>query len=164
MTTIAVRSGIIACDSRVTEGAIIHPGSVLPGKVVVSIHREVLYAFCGEVGAAMAVIAQFECGEKFPWENPIDFNAKDWTELDATILVMYPDKSVWVFEGSGYYQMNSPFMALGSGAAPALAAMHMGASAARAVEIATKVDIYSAPPVKVFSVADIPRRKRRKRT
>jgi hypothetical protein len=39
------------------------------------------------------------------------------------------------------------FYAIGSGAKAALGALHMGATARRAVEIACRVDPYSAPPL-----------------
>lgn len=45
-------------------------------------------------------------------------------------------------------RLEGRFFAIGSGAKLALAAMEMGASARRAVEIACKYDLYSRPPIR----------------
>ena len=58
-------------------------------------------------------------------------------------------------ENAGWYPLEGEFHALGAGQPAALAAMHMGASAVKAVEIAIKLDKNSGPPVMSLCLADI---------
>jgi len=51
------------------------------------------------------------------------------------------------------------FYAVGSGAKAALGAMHMGADAKKAVEIACRIDPYTRPPITVMSLAATPKPK-----
>ena len=55
-------------------------------------------------------------------------------------VLIEPDGRVREFEGVGEISNPAPFYAWGSGMPPALAALYMGATAERAVEIAMLVD------------------------
>lgn len=69
-----------------------------------------------------------------------DFSEDDRAEFHA--LVMHPDGRIeeWETERFGV-PVEDPFWAIGSGRVAALAAMHMGADATRAVEIAALCDV-----------------------
>jgi len=67
---------------------------------------------------------------------------------DATVVRLMPDGTIRVYEAGGSYIENvAEFLAWGSGMAPALGAMHMGADAVKAVEIAALVDAHTGGPV-----------------
>jgi len=66
---------------------------------------------------------------------------------ETTVIVIELDGKVRVHEENGDYTVTGPYHAWGSGLAPALGALMMGADAVRAVEIAGEIDPYSAGPV-----------------
>ena len=132
MTTVAVRDGVMACDSRLTGGFI----SSAPGKVVVG--RDCIVGFCGPYasGYTGALWLAGELNDR-PETDSGDDNEfivlrRDGIWLADHILRMAPIKG--------------KFWATGSGGMAAMAAMHMGASALDAVKIAIKLDEGSGPP------------------
>jgi len=80
----------------------------------------------------------------------------DMEEVDAMMLtndgrILHFNQSLEPFE------VNDEFSAIGSGAMAALAAMHMGATVDRAIEVASLVDVGSGGPVQHYRIT----RKRR---
>lgn len=65
--------------------------------------------------------------------------APDMGDGSSGVLIE-ADGRVREFEGTGELFVDAPFYAWGSGMPPALAALHMGATAERAVEIAILID------------------------
>lgn len=66
---------------------------------------------------------------------------------DFTALILTDDG---LYEADAYCRPDKiiePFYAIGSGAKAALGAMHAGASARRAAEIACRIDPFSTPPI-----------------
>jgi ATP-dependent protease HslVU (ClpYQ) peptidase subunit len=73
-------------------------------------------------------------------------------EADFTALVL---TRKGLFEYGKYCRAErvlEPFYAIGSGCKAALGAMHMGADARRAVQVACKVDTYSGTPIVVMEL------------
>jgi 20S proteasome alpha/beta subunit len=72
------------------------------------------------------------------------------------MLLALTARQLYVIDEAGWWPFEGAFHAIGSGADAALAALHMGASAEQAVEVAIKVDQGSGPPIGVLRVSDIP--------
>lgn len=152
MTTIAYRSGIIAADSRETweseaGGASYQRCEKLFRKKIG--RRDVVIGTAGGSYLGMVFvdwypgIAKVAPGSGQPPEILRDAHLEE--DFECVIL-----------EGEHVYTVNhlcrpvrciEPFVAVGSGRKAAMAAMHMGANAKRAVEIACKIDPYSALPI-----------------
>jgi ATP-dependent protease HslVU (ClpYQ) peptidase subunit len=162
MTTIAARNGIVAYDSRIVGGD--HVSSETTHKAMIGKRHPVIYAGAGTVTSFMSYIDYLERKRKLPWEVGANWKHGDSPTLadDSAVLVAHKDGRVFFFEEDGWYEAKGVFHALGSGASAAIAAMHMKASAARAVQIAIKVDPNSGGPVNVLRLADIPERNKRR--
>jgi ATP-dependent protease HslVU (ClpYQ) peptidase subunit len=138
MTTIAFRSGIIAADSR--GGA---SGWVLPGfetKLLRLRHTTGVAAICGNLAEAMKL---------FDWlDDPLRGDKPQPGGNPRVIVVDQGGDRLTVYEdGHHYVEPPAPFYAWGSGFPVALGAMHAGASAEKAVEIAGLVDPHTGGPV-----------------
>ena len=136
MTTIAVRGGIMACDSRITGGFI----SKSPRKVIVG--SKCIVGFCGGYAAGYAG-ALFLSGEST--DRPETYS----DDLEEYIVrsprgIEVADEQLRVAPISG------TFWATGSGGMAAMAAMHMGATALEAVRVAIKCDEVSGSPAKEY--------------
>lgn len=148
MTTIAYRAGILAADSQVTYGGDEDAGSRK--------HRcQKLFrkrAFGADVVIATA-------GEGPPGMLFVDWYGKKskppavLAEAEFTCLVLDED-GLWEFDRwCRAEQIAEEFYAIGSGAKVALGAMHHGASAREAVEIAKLVDPYTGGEVKTMELS-----------
>jgi hypothetical protein len=158
VTTIAVRDGIIACDSQ--EG--IHSDG---GGDRFYEHSEKVYPVYDETGDK--VICYIGCsgdsdGAPLFIEWYTEFYGTDYCdkqilkrmfEFDTEALILNDDGSIET--GSTYgiiHPCLEPFYAIGSGTKAALAAMHMGAGAEEAVKIACKVDPHTGGEIQVFRI------------
>lgn len=149
MTTIAYRAGILAADSQVTYSGDESAGSRK--------HRcQKLFrkkAFGGEVIIATA-------GEGAPGMLFVDWYGKKGkppavlADSEFTCLVLDED-GLWEFDNYCRAEpITEEFYAIGSGAKVALGAMHHGASAREAVEIAKLVDPYTGGEVKTMELVN----------
>jgi len=153
MTTVAWRQGVVAFDSRLTQGGDIMTEFLT--KVRLSNVHPVVYAGCGSAG-------QFHCAgilldqmELLPWDNP-NWQPNDNFDMeDATIMIVTAQDQVYYIEGKYWFPVEAPFCAMGSGGVAARAAMMAGASAEEAVAIACKLDTGSGLPVHTIHVSDI---------
>lgn len=153
MTTVAWREGVFAADSRATYeseagGARVRNCQKVYRKVigVGRRKREVLIAVSGDVSPALIFVEWYGSGKPYP-QILADIDS------DFTCLV-YSKRGL--FEYDAYCQaeeVKEKFWAIGSGAKAALGAMHAGADAWRAVNIACKIDPYTAPPVTVHQLS-----------
>lgn len=140
MTTIAIRNGTMACDSRGSRGQCILPGAAQK-------------LFRMNDGGVAAIVGDYAPGWAYvDWLN----NPGDRSEPgigDASVIRLHPDKTVTVYECGGFFKEDvTQFCAWGSGMAPALAALHMGASAIKAVQIAMLVDPGSGGEIQSMKV------------
>lgn len=151
MTTIAYRDGKIAADSLLTYitesgGARKFRCAKLFKKKVGTEQREVIIATAGESAPALVFVDWYGSGADIP-ETLL------YHECDFTCLIIESDGKL--YEADKFCRPDEvlePFYAIGSGSKEALAAMHCGKSAAEAVEIAAKVDLYTGGEIRVMSL------------
>jgi hypothetical protein len=129
MSTIAYRDGVLAADSRVSDDWIM-PHT---GRKIERLPSGLLFAFSGNVYKQQAFLA---------WVLSREGEQPDLGD-DSKAMLVRPGGEVTFFMYKGSLVVEGPFCALGGGAPIAIAAMHMGASARRAVEIAALVDPYT---------------------
>lgn len=145
MTTIALRAGIIAADSRETweseaGGTTIGNCEKLFRKRVGK--RDVVIGTAG--GSYLGMIFVDWYGST--GEAPIVLRDAHLEE-DFDVLILDRGKVYTANHLCRPILVVDPFIAIGSGRKAALAAMHCGRSAREAVSIACKVDPFSAPPI-----------------
>ena len=154
MTTLALKNGILAFDSRITDGDVAHPDMFT--KAWVSRKHKVFIGGYGIVAVWVPVARYLEQLNKLPWRQRCWSNtAMPDLGDEAGLWVIEPDSSVYAFEGKNWYKMQGTRFAAGSGSKAALGAMMAGATAQRAVQIAIKLDPNSGPPVRMLKVADL---------
>ena len=157
MTTIAVKDGIMACDSQ--EGIGSSGGGDRAYYACSKIYpiysddknEELLYLIgcAGDSDGAPLFIEWFT--EYYETEFSDKQILKRMYEFDTDALILHADGTIET--GSSYgivHECNEKFYAIGSGTKCALAAMHMGASAEKSVEIAKKIDPHTGGKVQVF--------------
>lgn len=140
MTTIAYKDGVIAYDSQITRGDVITYDD---------------YEKCIE----QAGVKFFCCGTVSDYQRLVDayFGAKPDGNIDATALVLDGESLMMVAVDDATGLWKSPVMrdrpyAIGSGTPYAFAAMDMGASAEKAVEMAARRDTSTGGKVRTARV------------
>ena len=129
MTTIAMRSGVVASDSNIGLGGLKHPFGVQKLK---RLDSGLIVGITGDYCWFEPFVEWFELGT--PENRP---------NLQDSTILLFSATELTVFEGAGEFTLQLeeiPFAAWGSGAAPALGALHAGATAGEAVAIAALVD------------------------
>lgn len=141
MTTIAVKNGVMAFDSKITEDGG-HVGYMNKGRKT----SKFLVATCGSVEDGEAFMDWLAAGgvaadkKLFGLDRNLD---------DFLAIAINKTGKVFRYEGRLYpFVMEAPFFALGSGAPYAMGAMAFGASAAQAVKIASKFDLATGGTVR----------------
>ncbi len=154
MSTVVFRDGILAADTLMVQGSIKCPEGM--NKVVMGKAHPVIYAMAGRIAALAATVRIIESMPVPPWEGG-EYSAKPPLDSNDELAVFHRDGRVFSVETDGWWfePANVPFMALGSGAKAALGALHMGADAVRAVEVACLVDAFTGGPIVTMRVADI---------
>lgn len=139
MTTIVYRDGILAWDSQWTEDG---------GNFFYRNRKGWKDEEAGMIvaGAGSPAVMYDVLGRVLSDEAPEIRREKD---EETDVVILWRDGRLEVYDHLGRCVPHDPanFYAWGSGAAPALAALHMGATAAGAVNVAAKVDIYTCAPV-----------------
>ncbi len=129
MTTIAVRDGWIASDSQFTTDS---------GKTSCRKLFRVPDGILGLAGVSGPGLELLHWLRNHTCEEPVRTDEYAREGFDAILLTR---KGVFYYEESlSPDRVTGRFFACGSGGAAALGAMHMGASAAEAVRIASKID------------------------
>jgi len=158
VTTIAVKDGIMACDSQ--EGihsdgggdrAYYKCSKIYP--IYDETGNEVLYLIgcSGDSDGAPLFIEWFT--EFYETEFCDKQILKRMYEFDTDALILHADGTIET--GSSYgiiHECNEDFYAVGSGTKCALAAMYLGKSAEEAVEVSKKIDPHTGGKVQVFSI------------
>jgi len=146
MTTIAYRFNILAADSQIsvdTEG-----GGSRKFKCEKLYNKDgAIIALAGDSTSGLIFLDWYGTGKR-PSSRLIDGDA------DFTALVLRRDGLFEYDKWCRGDKILEEFYAIGSGAKAALGAMHMGADAVRAVEIACLIDTYSSPPVKHLKLGE----------
>lgn len=147
MTTIAYRDGVMAADSRAYAGY----NAALGSKTKIRRLEDGTLVGCSATvpGFGEAVLDWYARGAK-PDDAPKAEGAK------FSLLVVKPDGQA-LYAGDAFHlsgPISAPFFTIGSGEHAAQGALHHGASAAEAVEIACRVDVWSALPVMTLTHCD----------
>lgn len=137
MTTVAFRDGVMACDSRMTGGFV----SICKSKVIAG--RDATVGFCGDPIAAYP-LALYLAGEV---QDRPQSNSKD-----DVLFMVYRNGELFLADSElrELPLKGNKYFAIGSGEQAAMVAMHMGATAKEAVQMAIKVDENSGGPVREF--------------
>lgn len=137
MTTIAVRAGVMASDSRATYESATGGHRVGPCTKLYRKCGDIL-GTAGEVPPALVFLDWYgKPASKAPEELRLG-------KAECTVLVLRKDGVVLLYEGSCYAEpFPGEFWAIGSGAKAALGALHMGATAEQAVRVAALIDPYT---------------------
>ncbi len=134
MTTIVYRDGVLAADSRVTEGTLI-AGSVVKARRL----GKILTAGCGNVTDMEAFYSWVAGGMQ--GECKIEGDGEFW--------LIAPGQPLLIYESGKFLRLVSPFYAAGSGGKVARGALGLGADALTAVRVAAAQDTGSGAPFDV---------------
>lgn len=154
MTTIAYRDGVMAADSQCTQDGT----RACEVAKIARIHGW-LVGCSGSSGLAHEFQEWFraECRERLK-RTPASL-AVQGQDAKLSVLLVHPDGTIFGVDGLGHpYPIKGPFIADGTGFKVALGAMEMGASAAEAVKVASKYDIYTGGPVRTLKMSSRARR------
>lgn len=143
MTTIAYKDGVIAYDSRVTDGNIISDDSFDKCFVVDGVR----FFLTGAVSDHVYLIDAYFKG-KCPRRN-IDSRAFVFDKGALSECAISPGTGFWRYD----MRLDNP-AAIGSGAQFALAAMIMGASAEEAVRVAARLDSCTGGTIRTFRLEE----------
>lgn len=138
MTTIAYRDGWLAADGQITRGDMV---SETCAEKVRRLDDGSIVAFCGDMN-------QFTPFCEWYLDNTKPRPPMKIDDMRCGAIVLRPDGTLWDYDEIGVSQVHDKFAAWGSGGIVARAAMLMGASAWKAVEIACQVDIYSGGAIR----------------
>jgi len=145
MTTIAIKDGVVASDSRLTQG-----GQVVDDKF--NKRREsngVQFFIAGNITDDEQVIASY-----FQGDDVIE----DITGKPCADFIIVDGKNAYYgsIEEEGFWKMliqtNTPY-AIGSGASYALGAMDAGATAKEAVKIACR-DVFTGGIIRTYKIKE----------
>ncbi|AAP58718.1 50L [Xanthomonas phage Xp10] len=142
MTSIAFDGKSLACDSQVTSGSLkgrMDKFRRLPGGGVIIV--------AGEVELIDQAVQDFLDGE--PPET-----LRDADGMERAQFVRLDRSGCW-YTSDGTWNKFYPGDAIGSGAAYAITAMHLGLDAKKAVMVACDLDLYSSRPVKTFKMRGV---------
>lgn len=148
MTTIAYRAGIVAADSQETWG----DGRTNDCQKLFRMDNGTIIATAGDSYTGLIFVDWFKDGarkDSIPDLTNIDIDE------DFECLVLENTENIYIinrFFQKYYVEMPEKFYAVGWGATYAVAAMHMSASAKRAVEVAAKYDAYTGGKIKTMKV------------
>ncbi len=158
ITTIAVRDGVMACDSQ--EGISSEGGGDRAYYKCSKIYP--IYDSDGENIINLIGCSGDSDGAPLFIEWFTDFYQTDYCdkqilkrmfEFDTDALILYADGTIET--GSTYgiiHECNEPFYAIGSGTKCALTAMHLGKSAEEAVDVTKKIDPHTGGATQVFRI------------
>jgi ATP-dependent protease HslVU (ClpYQ) peptidase subunit len=154
MSTVVFRDGVLAADTLMVQGSIKCPESM--HKLARGRTHPVIYAMAGKTAALAASVRILESMPVAPW-NGGEFPARLPLDGSCELVAFHRDGRIFSFETDGLWfePAEVPFMALGSGSKAALGALHMGADAVQAVEIAALVDAYTGGPITSMRLSDI---------
>lgn len=141
MTTIAIKDGIMACDSRITSGNVVN----YLGFEKVMRHDDCYYGFagdCHQIALSKAYIKGEIALEHLP--DTVALEVVCMPKKGKPYLLTITDGCVTTMDIKGSFS-------IGSGSSFAMAAMECGATARQAVDVAKKYDIYSGGNTKAYT-------------
>lgn len=139
MTTIAVRNGVMAADSRETDQHEALEFSFVVSDRTRKLHRLPDDSVFGGADGSESIHRLLESLKSKTTCPKIE---------NVSGLLLNPDGSVRLYEGSAWIKIKDPYYAIGSGASFAMAAMHAGADAITAAKIGARMDPFSGGRVR----------------
>lgn len=143
MTTLAYRDGILAADRRMMCA-----GWKVPYEAtkIFSLNspKGIIAGVTGEYAEAVALIEWLR--------KPAQSSEMPKISENSRVVVVTARDVLEIYEASGVFTVRAKYAAWGSGMPPATAALIMGASAVRAVEVAAMVDEGTGPDVEMISI------------
>ena len=147
MTTIAYKDGFIAADGQVTSGS---------DTAIKDDHTKIfkfkydkkpcIVAACGTLYSNAIIIETTKMVLDGALASPLK---------GATMFISYNNKLYYCDDDTGMIELNKKkFYAIGSGEQFAMGAMEMGASAKKAVMIASKLDPWTGGKIKTAKIGD----------
>jgi ATP-dependent protease HslVU (ClpYQ) peptidase subunit len=138
VTTIAYKAGVFAADTQVTCG----DGSKLIVHKIKKLDDGSHYAMAGDTSAILRVERWMQRG------MPTRPRPRINKETDCDMLLVKADGSAWLLnDGFDFEKVDNAFIAIGSGAPYAMAAMACGRNAVQAVKVAARFDVNTSGPV-----------------
>ena len=136
MTTIVYRDGVLAADTLETD-----LGCVRVAKAKkIGRYAYMRWALIGSACQSHRLLGWLINGANG------DMPPSD----DCSVIAIFDSGEAKLYSNGGWQPLgDAPYYAWGSGAAFALGAMHMGASAEEAIEVAVKFDVFSGLPMMV---------------
>jgi ATP-dependent protease HslVU (ClpYQ) peptidase subunit len=133
MTIVAWDGYTLAADKRMnTEGG---PGATV--RKIAQLSNGSLVGWAGGLAFAQSVIKWLDAGADRELANEAWFEHED---MAVQVIMIAPDKSVWLYEHIDPVPVEDRFYAIGSGAPYAIVAMDLGQTAYQAVQMACKYD------------------------
>lgn len=145
MTTIAYKDGIMAADTAATSG-----NAKLLGVTKIAKHKDGL--LCGGAGTLVTIAQIMRTLHTFKGYDDIVAAVNDMMDEDSQFLLADQRGRVFIIEAGGIAQVRTKFISIGTGSAYAMAAMHMGADAKEAVQVARKFDIFTGGRIMSLSL------------
>jgi hypothetical protein len=143
MTTIAYRNGVMAADSAIFDRGC-HVGECV----------KIFRAPSGIIGGAAGCLGDL-CALRDWILGDCDGKPPEFGDEDSEGLVVHPTGVVeWIGPKQKRIEHRSEFHVIGSGFRIAMGAMHMGATAFQAVEIAAKLDSYTRGPITTIGLGE----------
>lgn len=157
MTVICYRSEIMASDGRVTEDSSIFSNK---HKKIFRLKSGGLLGTAGDADDRDVVTLLDKCKGKLPTHKQLLS-----LEMEMSAILAQPDGKVYVLEAgkeekeerwvAAIFEINEPFIAVGSGSAWAMGAMDRGATAEQAVKTAIKYNNTCGGAVQVFKLKEV---------
>jgi ATP-dependent protease HslVU (ClpYQ) peptidase subunit len=129
VTTIAYARGVLACDSRLTEGEVIATDRC---KKIWRLKDGSLFGSAGDNESGLLLLTSLKKNHPLP---------KFDRDLEA--IRVFPNGQIFMTEGLVWDRWPETFIAVGSGGKFARAALLAGATAAEAVKVGIAMDVYS---------------------
>ena len=144
MTTIAYKDGIVAYDSRITEGSFVVDNNCDKMRKV----QGLTFFVCGDVAGENALIRSYVNGACTEEDAETAAHSMAWV-VDGGIIYR-----LLTLEGELYIEPQRPgnHIALGSGTPFAIGAMDAGASAMEAVKIAAQRDVATGGKIRTWKI------------
>lgn len=150
MTVIVYRDGVLASEGRSCVGS----------TIMCETEKKVFRCTDGSLAAGIGLSSAVD--KYIEWLSSRKDNTTERPSLshgggDAIVLCVRTDGILELHDKAGIliYPKTIPFVAIGSGKEAALGALHMGANAVQAVEIACKVDVYCGGEVQSLALQPV---------
>lgn len=140
MTTIAYKDGVLASDTLAVYGGNARESSA--AQKIMRGRDGSLYAVTGDFGVVHAYASKLARGE-IPDPLPKDC---------GRVIHVAKSGKITVHESGGKYPLGTKVFAYGSGSDAARGAMLMGATSARAVRVASKIDVFTGGNIRTLKL------------